>query len=582
MKKLLCSFAVLLLSLMAYSQCGNLYIAGVIDGPLTGATPKGIQVCASGAISDLSIYGIGSANNGGGTDGVEFTFPAIAISAGSCITLADSADVDRYMTFFGVMPTILVPGSVTGINGDDAMELFKDTVVVDVFGDINVDGSGQTWEYTDGWAYRKAATGPDGATFVESNWIFSGVDALQSDMDSVNTAFANPFPLCSYSPNPPAVIAAMDDSAVIEFDMADVLDILANDDIPNTLVSITITTMAANGAVVVNGLTDVTYTPTTGFCGTDSFVYEICDAASCSSATVNITVTCPINYVPYDIGLVTADSDGNGVGDSLGVAVELTGVVYGVDLQSNDNIQFFIIDGNNDGISLFSSNNFGYTVTEGDEVTVKGFISQFNGLTQIAPDELVVNSSANTLVTPTDVTSLGEDTESQLVRLLNVTLVDPWPTAPAPAGFNVNVTDGTNTYTIRIDDAVELYSMPAPVGVLNITGLGGQFDSSDPWTEGYQLLPRYAADIEEVVATVNPDLGNKIKMFPNPVNEVLQINAEIQLDNIRITNLLGQQVTEIRQPNLSESINVNNWKSGIYVITFMTGDEIWTSQFVKK
>ena len=32
-------------------------------------------------------------------------------------------------------------------NGDDAIELFEQGVVIETFGDIDVDGSGQEWDY---------------------------------------------------------------------------------------------------------------------------------------------------------------------------------------------------------------------------------------------------------------------------------------------------------------------------------------------------------------------------------------------------------------------------------------------------
>jgi len=477
-------------------------IAGVADPqPSDGsgsntAGPKMVELYVLEDIADMSIYGVGVANNGGGSDGIEFTFPAVSATAGDCITYTDSLNEAEFEVFFGFPATFLVPSggvSAAGHNGDDAIELFQDGNVIDVFGDPNVDGSGTAWEYADGWAYRNFGAMANGGAFDEANWVYSGVDALQDDTNLMNAQFANPFPTCTYSLTPPP------------------------------------------------------------------------------------------SYAVYDIGLVTADSDGNGVGDSLGVLVELTGVVYGVDMQGNDNIQFTIIDGNNDGISLFSSNNFGYTVTEGDEITVQGTINHFNGLTQIAPDALTMNTAGNTLVTPTLITALGEDTESQLVQFENMTFADPTQWLGDGSSFNVDITDGTNTFTLRIDNDTELSSMSIPTGdVYNITGLGGQFDSSEPWTEGYQLLPRYAADIEGFVSTINPALGNKIKFYPNPTSDILQIRSDIQLDNIRITNMLGQQVVELQNPNLSETVNVNNWTSGIYVITFVTGNEVWTSQFVKK
>ncbi|MGB3714574.1 MAG: hypothetical protein WA996_09110, partial [Candidatus Promineifilaceae bacterium] len=48
----------------------DLVITGIIDGPLFGGIPKAVELYAVNAIPDLSFYGIGLANNGGGTDGI--------------------------------------------------------------------------------------------------------------------------------------------------------------------------------------------------------------------------------------------------------------------------------------------------------------------------------------------------------------------------------------------------------------------------------------------------------------------------------------------------------------------------------
>ena len=66
----------LLLTLLFFSPSkAQLTLTAAFDGPLTGGIPKGIEIYVSEDIPDLSIYGVGSANNGGGTDGQEFTFP---------------------------------------------------------------------------------------------------------------------------------------------------------------------------------------------------------------------------------------------------------------------------------------------------------------------------------------------------------------------------------------------------------------------------------------------------------------------------------------------------------------------------
>ncbi len=170
----------------------DLIITGVIDGPLTGGIPKAVEVYVINDIPDLSIYGIGSANNGGGSDGQEFTFPSDSVVAGQFIYIASESI--EFTSFFDFSPTYIT--SAANIDGDDAIELFKYGVVVDVFGDINVDGTGQSWEHLDGWAYRSNKTGPDGTSFNLSSWLFSGPNAL--DGETSNSTAATPFPFGTY------------------------------------------------------------------------------------------------------------------------------------------------------------------------------------------------------------------------------------------------------------------------------------------------------------------------------------------------------------------------------------------------
>ena len=170
----------------------KLIVTGVMDGPLSGGVPKTIELYVLEDITDLSQYGIGSANNGGGTDGEEFTLSGSA-TAGQFIYIASESK--GFNSFFGFDPDFT--DSAANINGDDAIELFFKGNVVDVFGDINVDGTNQPWEYLDGWAYRVDETGPDGSTFMISNWTFSGSNSL--DGESTNAAAVSPFPIGSYT-----------------------------------------------------------------------------------------------------------------------------------------------------------------------------------------------------------------------------------------------------------------------------------------------------------------------------------------------------------------------------------------------
>ncbi|MDX1517856.1 MAG: lamin tail domain-containing protein [Woeseiaceae bacterium] len=185
--------SIFLIAATPQAAAQNLVITGVVDGPLTGGVPKAIEVCVLNDVPDLSIYGLGSANNGGGSDGEEFTFPAGPASAGTFLYVA--SETDGFATFFGFAPTYT--SGAAAINGDDAIELFMSGSVTDVFGDINVDGTGQPWDHVDGWAYRTDGTGPDGSTFVLANWTFSGPNAL--DGETSNAGAATPFPIGAYS-----------------------------------------------------------------------------------------------------------------------------------------------------------------------------------------------------------------------------------------------------------------------------------------------------------------------------------------------------------------------------------------------
>lgn len=181
----------------------DLVITGVIDGPLSGGLPKAVEIYVRNDIADLSAYGLGSANNGGGTDGEEFTFPAVAATAGSFIYVASEST--GFTSFMGFAPDYT--SAALSINGDDAIELFQDGAVVDLFGDQNTDGTGEAWDHVDGWAYRNANTGPS-ATFDASEWTFSGPDALDGEASNATAAAA--FPTGSYSAEPqPTVINAV-------------------------------------------------------------------------------------------------------------------------------------------------------------------------------------------------------------------------------------------------------------------------------------------------------------------------------------------------------------------------------------
>ncbi len=291
-------------------------------------------------------------------------------------------------------------------------------------------------------------------------------------------------------------------------------------------------------------------------------------------------------YPLYEIGDVTS-LDSSGEPDSINVDCEIRGIVYGVNLRPNG-LQFTLIDNTNpnDGIStLVGNGNWGYTVNEGDELACQGQISHFNGLAQMFLDSVYLISTGNTLHDPETITGpVNEAAESKLIKIFNLTFPSPGQWSPSGSGFNVNATDGTNTYQIRIDNDVDLFSQSIPNQPFNITAIGSQFDSNSPFNSGYQILPRYAADIEDYVPPVSADEINfeeQVQLYPNPASDVLFVTSELMLDKIYLHNLLGQKVMDFTPDANNSQISVKALSSGLYIMTYEKDGHSWSEEWLK-
>jgi hypothetical protein len=207
------------------------------------------------------------------------------------------------------------------------------------------------------------------------------------------------------------------------------------------------------------------------------------------------------DYVYSTIDLIST-VDPNGVAISLNQLFEVTGVVHCIDFDGNAGYSIALIDGSMEGINLFSFVDVsGYTnPLEGDSLRVFGSIAQYNGLLELDADSIELLSQGAALMAPTVVTTLDETTESQVIKMNNLTFVTPMATFPTGSA-NIDVTDGTNTFTIRVDSDTDIPGAAAPQGVFSVTGVGGQFDNSAPYTSGYQLFPCSLASFVDACTT---------------------------------------------------------------------------------
>ena len=569
------------------APCTELFFSEIIEG---SSSNKAIEVYnPTGATVDLTNYQILRFNNGSVTPSGTFNFPAGAMLADGDVWVSANGSADPVLLAVADEDT----SSVTFYNGDDAMVLMNTLLgdTLDIIGVVGVDpGSG--------WPVGTGATNNN--TLVRMSSVQSGttdwsVGATQWDVfpiDDFTHAGSHTMNPCGASDVfvgfASSALAVDEDAGTLSLGVGltnnngDPVDVTVSLGTGGTATDAIDFTNTLPQDIGFSGTTDEVLTFDIGIVddadieGEETIELVLTTATSGTVLTID-TLTITINasdmVIPtYPIGDVN-NVDVDGVSDSLGVECKIIGTVYGVNMQGGPEIQFTMHDGTG-GMGVFSSDNLGYTVTEGDEIRLIGLVAQFNGLTQMNPDSIVLLSTGNPLNDPTVITVQDESTESELITIECVTLDDPsqWTTG---SSFNADVSNTNGSYVIRIDSDTDVAGLAAPTGVFTVTGIGGQFDSSVPHDEGYQLLPRYIADINENDATciigVDEIQSFQTKVYPNPGMGELTIEIEIAVNDILIFNSLGQEVSfTMEQVQGQVNIDLTGNEAGMYQIMVLT------------
>lgn len=266
--------------------------------------------------------------------------------------------------------------------------------------------------------------------------------------------------------------------------------------------TITITGAAATDtdplAITIDGLA----TPVPSLV-TDDGIYAFDISTAATGGTPSSIASAPGARVPVPIEALR-DVTSAGVSLDLGDIVAVEGVVTESDFgPGTSNYSGFLQD-STAGINIFSPVN-DPALVEGNRYVVLGTVVQFNGLTEIAPSavtNMIFNLGPATAVTPQVVTlaTLLADPESyegSLITVENLAYVSgTW----APANTLV-LRDSTPTnIDVRIQAGSEVTGVPGggtPYARINVTGVFGQFDSNNPFTSGYQIMPRRQSDLTE-------------------------------------------------------------------------------------
>ncbi|MBK7867646.1 MAG: T9SS type A sorting domain-containing protein [Ignavibacteriales bacterium] len=290
------------------------------------------------------------------------------------------------------------------------------------------------------------------------------------------------------------------------------------------------------------------------------------------------TITVPIPE--YNISHLRLNTS-SGVSQDTGKVVTVRGVIT---VGNEFNSPSFIQDSTG-GLAVFGrgAGQFSSSVKIGDLVKVTGKVVNYNGLTEINPvsEFLILDSGVTTqpeeMTIPDILTQVwdGEEAhEGKLVKIMEVVLSSYTPIWEG--NTNYTVINGTDSLTIRIQNGTELVGKPAPNGSFNLTGVVSQYKPMAPFSGGYELIPRFIADVNITTAVGDKELNltdfRLDQNFPNPFNPSTMISFTIPVESsvtLKVFNSIGEEVALLSEGmraagRYSLSFNAEKMVSGVY------------------
>lgn len=588
MKKLYLVIIGLFVSVASFAQCSELFFSEYVEG---SGNNKALEIYNPTAVPvNLSGYKVVQYNNGAQTASYTFNLSG-TVAPGDVYVLVRASSTDTTLLSSADTAT---NSNVVNFNGNDVLELLNGTTSLDRIGNIG-DTANIPFDTTDGKDHsyvRKI-----GIQMGNLNWATA---KLEWDVYPINT-----YHLGSHTMTPCGAIAdtmvRFSPNAGSTSESAGTYNVALALNAASVSTTFTVEVELVGGtgsAADINNYTTqtVTFTPASS---SQNLTLTITDDALAEAAETLIfklknpsaplmlgadsvfTLTIGASDVPVNTVTLAQITpiNANGQPDSLGVKVQVSGTVYGINYRATG-LEFFIHDAT-DGVAVFSSQSgFGYTVTEGDSVIVIGEVSFFNGLTEIGLLDTVYKVGTGSVPAPTVVQDLDETTEAEIVRLNNVHLVTPsqWSNAGA-SGFNVDVTDGQNTWSVKIDEQSALFTAPAPTGNFHIIGIGTQFDNSSPYTAGYQLLPRYSSDLI-LINGINETETSFVQVYPNPSNGNFAISLTENVSNaeVKLFNLNGELVQFEKANGNIINVSNTNLAAGLYLLEVKANNKVYRSK----
>lgn len=463
-------------------------------------------------------------------------------------------------TIFSNPDTVLVYNSPVHFNGNDAVALLKDGVVVDIVGELGNSAD-----------HIKDMTLTRNSNITQGNPTFTWAEWTQSAQNDISGLGAH------------SVGGPLFENVVVTPDF--ILD--------NTAINVQVDVIPSEGgAVMASGVIaygdgflntlDMFATGDTWFGQIPAsattgnmvfvFIFRMTDASSnqyesaVQSLMIGSTISTPIADIHINItsliGTISTVSGNMSIG---------TGVL------AADWTSAYIQDASGRGLNLYTSST-DLDLPLGTEVTIVGEVDQYNTTVEIKDFLYLVTSSELTIPNPAAVTVAEAvanpfDYEGTLISLNGeVTANTVYSTAT-----NLTINDGTGETTIRIYASTGIDATQYVVGqTFTFVGVGSQYQ------DAFQVLVGYEADIYLAVEdefTGTPATFALNPAYPNPFNPTTKFNWQVEQAgnyHLSVFNLLGQEMGTLLDRHVEPGNYITEWNagalpSGVYFIR-LTGE----------
>ncbi len=176
---------------------------------------------------------------------------------------------------------------------------------------------------------------------------------------------------------------------------------------------------------------------------------------------------------------------------------------------------------------------------------------------------------------------------------------DVWYSVIVPASGNISLETGTNAGTTVLDTGLAVYS-----GVCGALALV-ECDDDDSTSGAYSLISLTGRTPGELLyiraweydndafgtftvsaydASLSSDSFDKSTFvaYPNPVKDVLNLSYKTAINNVRVVNLLGQEVLNTKTNSNDVQVNMSTLTAGAYIVNITFEDAIHTIKVIKQ